>query len=149
MTSQNAVDFADRLSRRRALGTALATAAFLAVQLAARPVFRTDGYGASGPRSYMWALNAGALLLMLLPAGGLIFGRRIRDLVNDEISRAHSRTASMTGFWVAMVSGLALYALPAARGLSAREACYVIVTLATGVALFTFAGLEARAHRHG
>ena len=149
MPSQNAVDFADRLSRKRALGTTLATAAFLAVQLVARPVFRSDGYAASGPRSYMWAINAGVLLLMLLPAGGFIWGRRIRELVNDEISRAHSRTASVTGFWVAMIAGLALYALPAAQGLSAREASYVIVTLTVGIALLTFAGLEARAHRDG
>ena len=149
MRSQNAVDFADRLSRRRALGTALATLAFLSAQLVARPVFRSDGYAAAGPRFYIWALNAGVLLLMLLPAGGIIFGRRIRELVNDEISRAHSRAAAAAGFWVAMIAGLAAYALPVAQNLSAREASYLIVTLATGVALLTFAGLEARAHRDG
>ena len=149
MTSQNAVEFADRISRKRALGTALATLAFLAIQLVARPVFRTDGYGASGPRAYMWALNAGALLCLLLPVGGYVWGRRVRALVNDEISRANSRTAAAAGFWVAMLTGLAVYALPATRGFSAREVSYLVVTLAIGVALLTFAGLEARAHRDG
>ena len=66
MEARNAVEFADRIARRRVIGTSAAIVAFLAVQLVARPVFRGDGYAATGPRSYMWALNAGALLLLPL-----------------------------------------------------------------------------------
>ncbi|HKG95521.1 MAG TPA: hypothetical protein VKA84_26655 [Gemmatimonadaceae bacterium] len=149
MKPQNVVEFADQLSRRRALGIALATVAFLGVQLVARPVFRSDGYGASGPRAYMWALNAAALLLLLLPAGGFIWGRRVRELVNDEVSRANARTGAAAGFWMAMAAALAVYAVAASRALSAREAAYVVVTPATAVALLAFAWLESRAHRDG
>jgi hypothetical protein len=149
MKSQNVVEFADRISRKRALGTALATAAFLLIQLVARPVFRDDGWGASGWRAYAWVLNAALLLLLLLPIGGFVWGQRVRTLVNDDVSREHSRTAAAAGFWVAVVIALALYALPAARSLSGREAAYLVVTPTTGVALLAFAWLESRAHRDG
>ena len=97
----------------------------------------------------MGTLDAVVLLIMLMPARGFMFGHRIRELVNDEISRTHSRTAAASGFWTAMVMGLAVYALPMARSLSASEATYLIVTLATGVSPLVFAGLDARARRDG
>ena len=149
MESRNAVEFADRIARRRVIGTTAATLAFLAVQLVARPVFRSDGYAATGPRSYMWALNAAVLLLFLLPIGGYVFGRRVRELVNDEVSRRNSRTGSAGAFWQAMITALAVYVLPTVRDISAREAAYLVVTPATAFALLTFAWLESRALRDG
>ena len=149
MNPQNVVELADRISRRRAVGTALATLAFLLIQSVSRPVFRDDGWGASGWRAYAWALNAALLLVLLLPAGGLVWGQRVRDLVNDEVARANSRTAAAAGFWVALLIALAVYVLPASRGLSAREAVYLIVTPTTGIALLAFSWLESRAHRDG
>jgi hypothetical protein len=147
MKSQNVVEFADRISRKRALATGLAALAFLLVQTVARPVLRSDGYGASGPRAYAWALNAALLLLLLLPLGGFVWGRRVRTLVNDEISRAHARTAAAIGFWVAMFTGLVLYAVAVQQPLSGRAVAYLVVTPATGLTLLAFAWLEARAHR--
>lgn len=148
MKSQNVVEFADRISRKRALGTAVATGVFLMLQLVARPVFRSDSW-ASGWRAYAWVLNAALLLLLLLPIGGFVWGRRVRTLVNDDVSREHARTAAAAGFWVAVVIALVLYALPAAQSLSGREAAYLVVTPTTGVALLAFAWLESRAHRDG
>jgi hypothetical protein len=149
MAPQNVVDLADRLSRRRAIGTALATTMFLALQVIARPVLRADGYDVSTFRANLWAVNAGCLLLLLLPIGGYVFGARVRALVNDDVSRHHARRAAAAGFWIAMAVALALYVLPASQGFSAREAAYLVVTPAVGVALLAFAWLEARAHRDG
>lgn len=149
MAPQNVVDLADRLSRRRAIGTALATTMFLAIQVVARPVFRADGYDVSTFRANLWAVNAGCLLLLLLPVGGFVFGQRVRALVNDDVSRHHARAAATAGFWVAMLVALGLYLAPASEGLTAREAAYLVVTPAVGVALLGFAWREARAHRDG
>src|SRR5688572_27317813 len=100
MKSQNDVEIADQLSRRRAIGIAFAAIAFLAIQLVARPVFRADGFAEAGPRSYMWAINAAVLLLLLLPFGPYIRGPRVRALVHDEVSRNNSRAATTAGFWL-------------------------------------------------
>lgn len=153
MSPENAVDLAHQLSRRRARGTAVATAVFLAIQVVIPPVFppvfRADGAAASGPRTWMWALNAAVLLLLLMPVGGYIFGRQVRALVNDEVSRHNSRTAAAAGFWVAMAIALLVFTFPAGRALSAAEALYWVVTPTVGVALLAFAWLEARALRDG
>src|SRR3982751_6599503 len=133
MSPENITEVADRISRKRALGTALAAGAFLIIQAIVHPVFRAE-YGASGPRAYMWAINAAALLLFLLPLGGVVWGRRVRALVNDDISRDHARTGEAAGFWTAMIIALAVYMLPVGQSLTAREATYLVVTHATGVA---------------
>jgi hypothetical protein len=148
MQPQNAIDFADRISRRRMIGSATAALVFLGVQVVARPVFLPEGQ-VTGPRSYMWAINAGILLLLLLPIGGFIFGGRIRALVNDEVSRSNSRTAAASSFWLAMAIALLVHALPSSATLSAREATYLIVTPVSILAPLLFAWLEFRAHRDG
>jgi hypothetical protein len=97
----------------------------------------------------MWPLNAAALLLLLLPFGGYVFGQRVRSLVNDDVSRHNARTGAAAGFWVAMTIALVVHALPATRSLSAREATWLIVTPTVGIALLAFTWLETRAHRDG
>ena len=131
MDSHHEIEIADRISRRRVLGMTLAALAFLGVQIVARPVFRSDGYGASGWRAYAWAFNATLLLLLLLPVGGYLFGRRVRALINDEVSRSNSRAATAAAFWLAMLMALVAYVLPPSVGLTAREAAYLVVTPAS------------------
>ena len=149
MNDTRVVDFAHTVSRRRVLGTTLATVAFLGVQLVARPVLRSDGYGATGWRAYAWAFNAFLLLLLLLPIGGLKWGPRVRALVNDEVSRANSRDGATWGFAAAMLIALAVYIWGPALGLSTRDGVYLVVTPTTAIALLRFAWLESRALRDG
>ena len=149
MTPTNEVELADRISRRRVLGNVLATVAFLAVQIVARPVLRSDGYGASGWRAYAWPFDSALLLLLLLPIGGYVWGRRVRALVNDEVSRSNSRAATAAACWVAMCVALLVYLFAPTAGISARAATYLVVTPSIGVALLVFAWLESRALRDG
>lgn len=147
MKEQDAIELADRFARRRPLGFALAALSFLIVQIIVRPVFRSDGYAASGWRAYAWVVNAVLLLCMLLPLGGAFWGARVRALVNDDVARMHARAATTVGFWLAMILALGMYVLPATQGFTAREAIFLIVTPATGTTVLTFAWLEARANR--
>ena len=149
MKSRNEVEFADQLSRRRYIGTAAAAIAFLGIQLVAHPVFRSDDYIPGGIRPYMWAVNAFVLLLLVLPIGGWIWGRRVRELVNDEISRGHGRAATAAGFWVAVLIAIAIHVLPLGRELTARETTYLIVSPVAVLVPLYFAWLEARALRDG
>ena len=149
MKSQNAVEVADDISRRRALLFRIVAVIFLAIEIIVRPAFRSDGYAASGWRMYAWPLNTVLLLLLLLPAGGVFWGSRVRALVNDDIARGNARLATAIGFWLAMTIALLLYVLPVAAGYTAREAIFLIVTPTTAFALFAFAWLESRALRDG
>ncbi|MGE0440587.1 MAG: hypothetical protein AB7S39_08835 [Gemmatimonadales bacterium] len=144
MSSERLVELADRYSRRRALIAVVAGAAFLGVQLVAQPrVFRPEG---EGGRLDLWVVNAIALLGVLATGGGVLTPRRVQALVQDELARVHLQVAVRVGYWVAMGLALLLYLGPWFRGYSARQAVYVIVTGSVVGALFTFAGLERRAH---
>ena len=140
------VEFADRKSRLRPLLSAFVAVYFLVIQPFAGPRFEP---GASPARGLGWAIQAATLLLLLLPVVGLMWGRRIRELINDDVARLHLRTATSAGFWMAMVLALGLFVLPASAEWSARQVIYVVVTPATGGALLLFSWLEWRATRDG
>lgn len=144
---QSPVEIADKVSRKRALAVAIAAGVFLMIQIVTRPVFNSEPDTAHLSRLIMWALNAAALLLLLYTGGGLMQKREIRALVNDEITRANSRSAVSVGYWIAMSIAMGLYALAGYRNLTAREAIYLIVTPSVGIALLAFSWLELRAHR--
>jgi len=146
MESRTPVDIADRMSRRRAIGVAIAAIVFLLIQFVTRPVFISGPHSAPSAKIDMWAVNAIVLLLLLATGGGLLNRRKIQALINDEVSRANYRTSVIAGFWVAMAGAMALYVVPRFATFSGREVIYLIVTATLGVALLTFSWLEHRAH---
>lgn len=147
MQSRTPVEIADQYSRKRAAGVAAAAIVFLAIQLVARPFFLSGPETAHPVQIDLWAVNAAVLLLLLATGGGLLNSRRIRSLVNDEVSRANHRTAVLAGYWVAMTTAMGLYVFPRFASLTVRAAVYVVVTPSIVVALLAFAYLEHRAHR--
>ena len=148
MESRTPVDIADRMSRRRAVGVAIAAITVLGIQFITRPFFVSGPNSPPTARIDMWAVNAIVLLLLLATGGGLLNKRKIQALINDEVARAKYQTAVTSGFWVAMTGAIALYIVPSFASFSGREAIYLIVTATLGVALLTFAWLEHRAHRY-
>jgi hypothetical protein len=149
---QSTVEIADRYSRKRPALVAAAALAFLAIHVLLRPLFYAHGADAAiGGRSGIdwWAINVVALLAALATGGGLAHSRQIRVLLNDEVSRSHYKTSVAAGYWVAMVTAVALYLLPHFAGFNAREAVFLIVTPSVIVPLLTFAYLEFRANRDG
>ncbi len=144
MQSQSPVEIADHLSRRRPVGIAIATAVFLLIQLVAPPFFAGASQTLSVPRASFWAVNAVILLALLATRGGLIYRRRVRALVNDEITRNNHRTALVVGYWVAMTVALGVFVAAGLRGLTAREALYLVVTPSIAATLFLFSWLERR-----
>jgi hypothetical protein len=144
----NAVEIADKISRKRSILIAAAAVVFIVSQVLGHPFFDTSGApDLRVSRRIVWAVNAVLLLALLATGGGLLNRREIRYLVNDEVSRMNYRTSVIAGFWVAMTSAMLLFAVPAFASFTAHQAVYVIVTLAVTVASLAFAYLEYRAHR--
>jgi hypothetical protein len=146
MQSNSPVEIADQFSRKRVTLVAVATLVFLGIQLIAG-LF----WGATRGTPYIsqigWAVNAVALLLMLAIGSGLLRNRRIRSLVDDEVSRHNRVMGIVAGYWVAMAIAMGLYVTADVRPFATREALYLVVTPSVGVALLTFCYLEWRAHR--
>jgi hypothetical protein len=146
MDSRSPVEIADQFSRRRVTLIAVATLVFLGIQVIAGPF-----WGITRGTPYIaqlgWAINAFFLLLMLAIGSGLLRNRRVRALVDDEVSRHNREMGIIAGYWLAMATAMGLYVATAFRTFTAREALYLVVTPSVGVALLTFCYLEWRAHR--
>ena len=150
MPSLTPVEAADRMSRRRPIGLAVAALIFLMIQVVASPFFDTRVSG-SALRQNFWAINATALILILagiaFTSSGAWFRKdEVLDLVNDDVSRLHAHSAIGLGFWVAMITAMTLFVVPAFANLTAREAVYLVVTPSIAMALLFFSWLEYRAN---
>ena len=141
------VEAADRMGRKRSQIFFVLAMVFFAGQTA---------YFASSPATRDSHARVGAwvilvvLILMLLATGGfLLRGRKVRDLLNDETSRLNRLASQALGFWVAIITALALYIESIFDPLTFNEGVHVIVTLGVGAALISFAVRERMAHRIG
>ena len=109
------------------------------------------GYGDGSPgeiRPYVrhlgWALMIVLWLFILATGGGLALSKRVRSVMNDEVALANRSAALQTGFWVAMILGLALYCASFRWDISLREGLRVLLDLSIAAALLYYSRLELR-----
>lgn len=150
MTSADYAE-ADRLTRKRArawpalAGLFLAQqASFFATEAPERLVRTVDWFKFGG-----WLLLTMVLLAALATGGFWMKRREVRALLNDEVTRAHRADALSTGFFVAMLATVALYATAMFEPFDARFGFHVIATAGIATALVRFGLLERRALRDG
>jgi heme/copper-type cytochrome/quinol oxidase subunit 2 len=96
-----------------------------------------------------WLIMVVLILLLLATGGFLIRGRRVRDLLNDETSRRNRLESQALGFWITIITALALYVESIFEPLTFNEGVHILVTLGVGSALISFAARERRAHQIG
>ena len=87
------------------------------------------------------------LLAALTTKGFWLRPKEVRDLIDDEGTRANRVAALGWGFVMAILSAIALYMVSIFSPVSEREAIHVIVSLGIGAALVRFGMLERRAFR--
>ena len=147
MNQRSISDEAERLSMRRARALPAMGVIFLAQQAsflsmpdqAVRPIDHVK-IGA-------WLLLTIALLTGLATNGAWFRPRAVRELLNDESTRAHRQAGYVYGFWAAMGTALGLYVVNMFEPVSGRDAVHIIVTVAVATALLNFGMLERRALR--
>ena len=149
MTSHSDQEIAERISRRRARMLPVLGVYFLAGQA----VFFRQAAGEAEPIAHFklsaWLVWAVVLLLALAFAGGQFRGARIRDLVEDEVSRANRLRGYAAGFWAGALATLAMYVVAMFEPVTGREAVHIILTAAVAGALIRFGTLERRALKDG
>ncbi|HST36999.1 MAG TPA: hypothetical protein VLK25_10280 [Allosphingosinicella sp.] len=142
------IETADRLSRRRARMIPVLAAIFLAGQAAYFSQDRAERL-VDHVKIGAWLIWVLVLLVVLETGGGFIHSKKVRALINDEITRANRQRAYAIGFWTAMGVGIGTYVVAMFEPVTSREAIHLIVTAAIGGALLMFGLLERRAHRDG
>lgn len=139
---------AEHLSRRRARMLPFLAVLYLAQQgsfFAATPADpdRAFDYVEIGA----WVALSLVLLAALTTTGFWWHRKEVRDMIDDEGTRAHRVAALGWGYVVAILSAVTLFLLSIFEPISAREAIHVIVSLGIGAAIIRFAMLEHRAYR--
>ena len=138
---------ADRLSRRRARMLPILALFFITQQAS----FFIEGSGGSAERAVdhvklgAWLVLSLVLLAALWTGGFWLQKREVRDLMDDEVTRAHRAAALSIGFLVAMLTAIALYVVDMFEPMSSRMAIHLIVTFGIAAALIRFGLLERRA----
>ncbi|MEO6225199.1 MAG: hypothetical protein ABIO80_05050 [Sphingomicrobium sp.] len=142
---------AERLSRRRARLLPILGILFLTQQASyfMGPGFGTGDRAVDHVRITAWLALSTILLLALATGGGWIYRREVRDLANDESTRAHRDAGFRWGFIVTIAAALGVYVLSMVEPISVQEAVHVIVTAGMLTALLRFGFLERRAQRDG
>jgi hypothetical protein len=148
VTETENVEKAERLSRRRARIFAAQAVIFISWQglFFSRPV-EAPMRAVDSVRISAWFVWVLVLLMLLATGGSLLRGRKVRALLNDELTRRNRTQAYVAGFWAAAISAIGLYLIDLFDAVTAREAIHYILSAAVASALVTFAARERRGLR--
>jgi hypothetical protein len=148
MSTPSDVERAERISRRRARMFPILGIYFIAGQA----VFFNHSDASQRVAQFKisaWLVWALVLLIAFAFAGGHFQGKRIRALVEDDVSRANRAKGYEAGFWAAAVAAIALYITNMFELVTGRDAIHLILTALVGAAMIRFGTLERRALREG
>jgi len=149
MSGNTISETAERLNRRRARALPTLAVIFLAQQASYLNMPAQPDRPVDHVKIAAWLMLSIVLLAGLGTGGAWFRPRAVRELVNDEGTRAHRQESLVWGFWAAMVAALALYIINMFELVSGRDAIHVILSLSIATALIRFGMLERRALRDG
>jgi hypothetical protein len=93
-----------------------------------------------------WVALSIVLLFALASKGFWFRPKEVRELIDDETTRAHRLDAMRLGFLFACGAAIAAYFIAKFEPLTAGEAAHLVLTFGLGAALIRFGVLERRAH---
>ncbi|MEO5809199.1 MAG: hypothetical protein ABIR51_03865 [Sphingomicrobium sp.] len=149
MTEHSTAEHADFLSRRRARMLPFLAVIYLTQQFSYfSTVHGTPERTVDHVKVGAWVILTLMLLAALTTKGFWFRSRALRELIDDETTRAHRGDALGWGFVFSTLTGVALYFVSMIEPIAAREAIHIIVSLGIAAALVRFGMLERRAHRY-
>ena len=148
VTTRTTAEQADHLSRRRARMLPFLAVIYLTQQasfFAAVPADPTRAV--DHVKIGAWVVLSLVLLAALTTKGFWVQRQEVRDMIDDEGTRANRGAALGWGFVAAILAAIALFFVSIFEPISAREAIHVIVSIGIAAAIIRFAMLERRAMR--
>ena len=94
-----------------------------------------------------WLVLSVVMLFGLATKGFWLEPKEVRDLVDDENTRANRNEAMRWGFLFAMGSAIGVYILTMFDTVTGREATHIIMSFGIAAAILRWGVLERRAHR--
>lgn len=100
--------------------------------------WRWDGQILGVEESVIWSLIAATVLFALATGGQVFLSRTLRDLIDDEVTRANRTKALSFGFVVTIVSAIGIFALSPVFEFTSQRAVHMIVSVGLIAALAIF-----------
>jgi hypothetical protein len=150
MNDRTAAERADYLSRRRARMLPVLAVLYLTQQVSFFSALDPASHeSAQTVKIGAWLILSFVLLAALTTKGFWFRPREVRELIDDENTRANRLDAIRYGFVAAMLMAMIVYFWVQIEPLTAMETIHLILSAGLGVALVRFGFLERRAHRDG
>lgn len=92
----------------------------------------------------VWLAFVGVILTILMMGGALFVPRRIRELANDEVTRANRAVAIQAGFFVAMFIAVLFVVVSPFDPIEGQRAGHLLISISLGVTLLVFGLRELR-----
>lgn len=144
------IESADRLSRRRARMMPMLALIFIVQQASYFSGRIEDGTRAVDQvKIAAWLVMSVVLLLALMTGGAWLRPKHVRELLNDEVTRANRLDGLRVGFIATMAAGIVMYFIAGVEPVSGRDAIHLLMTVGIAAALIRFGLLERRAHSDG
>ena len=135
------VERAERASRGRAAVMALAAIVFM---INAVIDFGHPAYSQPGWRGAIWPIIVLAWLLLIASGGGLRVGRKLRELMNDELSLQNRARALAVGFYATNLAAVAVSYASWRVPMMIGDALQLVTGIGVSAALLVYAWLEWR-----
>ena len=136
MRSEASVEQAERASSLRA---SLMAAGALIIAIVAGLQ-----WGESLRPSAFWVLLVLGWTAVLATGGGLALGKRMRALINDELSLRNRTRAIAAGFYAMLAAALACYLFDWTTEIAGGDAARTVSAAGLSTALFVYSWLERR-----
>lgn len=145
MTTSTDFETAERLSGRRARMLPVLAIFFLMQQASYVSGMRAVDH----VKIAAWLVLSTVLLLVLTTGGSWFRSKRIRALMDDEVTRANRAEALRVGFIATMIAAIGFYFLSLCEPISGRQAIHFLMSVGIAAALVRFGYLERRALKDG
>jgi hypothetical protein len=150
MTERTMAERADFLSRRRARMLPFLAVIYLSQQVTFFSALDSANHeSARAVKIGAWLVLSLVLLAALTTKGFWLQPREVRELIDDENTRANRLDSIRYGYIAAMLMAMIVYFWAQVDVLSAMETVHLVLSAGLGVALIRFGFLERRAHRDG
>ena len=151
MTNRSVAEKAEFLSRRRARTLPALAIIFLSQQATFFTTVNSAGpHSAYAVKISAWLVLSVVLLAAIATKGFWLQPKEVRDLIDDENTRANRAEAMRWGFLFAMGTAIGVYLLTMFDpSVTARDAVHIVMTFGLAAALIRWGILERRAYRNG
>ena len=151
MADRSIAEKAEFLSRRRARTLPALAIIFLSQQATFFTTVNSPApHSAYAVKISAWLVLSVVLLAALATKGFWLQPKEVRDLIDDENTRANRAEAMRWGFLFAMGAAIGVYLLTMFDpSVTARDAVHMVMTFGLAAALIRWGILERRAYRNG